>query len=170
MPLAFSASQELQLSVAEQADRLPAYLNNEERVVKALLDARQLEPLGPGRWRYSVTHLQLFQLQIHPIVELSCQLEPGSIQLQALDCQLEGLGIVDDFQLSLCSKLAASAAGLQGDATLAVQVSQPPLLKLVPARVLEATGRSLLAGILLSIRSRVGSQLLDDFQRWCHES
>jgi hypothetical protein len=169
MPLAFSASQELQLSVAEQAERLPGYLNNEERVVKALLDAKQLEPLGPGRWRYSVTHLQLFQLQIHPIVELSCQLEPGSIQLQALDCQLEGLGIVDDFQLSLCSKLCAGPTGLQGDANLGVQVSQPPLLKLVPARVLEATGRSLLAGILLTIRSRVGSQLLEDFHRWCQE-
>jgi hypothetical protein len=48
-------------------------------------------------------------------------------------------------------------------------VSQPPLLKLVPARVLEATGRSLLAGILLTIRSRVGSQLLEDFHRWCRE-
>jgi branched-subunit amino acid transport protein len=41
--------------------------------------------------------------------------------------------------------------GLEGEATLAVEVSQPPLLKLIPARVLEATGRSLLAGILLGI-------------------
>jgi hypothetical protein len=46
-------------------------------------------------------------------------------------------------------------------------VSQPPLLRLIPPRVLEATGRSLLSGILLGIRRRVGQQLAGDFQAWC---
>jgi hypothetical protein len=63
----------------------------------------------------------------------------------------------------------ATGDGLSGEATLAVRVSQPPLLKLIPARVLEATGQSLLAGILLGIKSRVGQQLLADFERWCQE-
>ena len=54
-----------------------------------------------------------------------------------------------------------------GEASLAVSVSQPSLLKLIPAKVLEATGRSLLAGILLGIKTRVGQQLISDFQRWC---
>ena len=49
-------------------------------------------------------------------------------------------------------------------------VSQPPLLKLVPAKVLEATGHSLLAGILLGIKTRVGQQLLGDFKQWCLEA
>ena len=169
MPLAFSASQELLLAVAHQADRLPAYLADEERVVKALLDASQLERLAPGRWRYSVTKLQVFQLQIQPVVDLRCRMEPGAITLEASDCELEGLGLVDDFQLTLSSRLSAGDRGLEGDATLGVQVSQPPLLKLIPTKVLEATGRSLLAGILLGIKTRVGHQLVDDFRDWCRE-
>jgi len=48
-----------------------------------------------------------------------------------------------------------------------VSVSQPPLLKLVPPRVLEATGRSVLRGILLGMRNRVRQQLLLDFHQWC---
>jgi hypothetical protein len=84
-----------------------------------------------------------------------------------VDCQLEGLGLVDDFQLGLNSWLQPSDEGLQGEATLAVTVSQPPLLKLVPPRVLEATGRSILSGILLGMRNRVRLQLLKDFQQWC---
>ena len=64
MPLAFSASQQLSLQVIEPADRLPAYLNDEARVVRALLDDRQLVELAPGRYRYTVTRVKVFQLQI----------------------------------------------------------------------------------------------------------
>jgi hypothetical protein len=169
MPLAFSACQELQLKVPEQPELLPAYLADEERVVKALLDPSQLVHLGPGSWRYTVTRLQVFQLQIQPVVELRCLMEPRVITLEASDCQLEGLGIVDDFQLTLHSRLCAGHQGLEGDASLEVRVSQPPLLKLIPQKILEATGRSLLAGILLGIRTRVSHQLVDDFRDWCHQ-
>jgi hypothetical protein len=42
-------------------------------------------------------------------------------------------------------------------------------LKLIPKKSLEATGRSLLAGILLGIRTRVSQQLVDDFRDWCRQ-
>ncbi|MCP9789334.1 DUF1997 domain-containing protein [Cyanobium sp. Maggiore-St4-Cus] len=169
MPLAFSASQQLQLDVSHQPERLAAYLSDQDRVVKALLDPDQLEPLGPGRYRYAVTHLQVFQLQIQPVVDLRIHLAQDRLVLEATECELEGLGLVDDFQLTLGSWLAAGANGLEGEASLAVTVSQPSLLKLIPAKVLEATGRSLLAGILLGIKGRVGQQLLSDYRLWCQE-
>jgi hypothetical protein len=169
MPLAFSASQQLQLDVSHQPERLAAYLSDQDRVVKALLDPNQLEPLGPGRYRYAVTHLQVFQLQIQPVVDLRIHLAQERLVLEATECELEGLGLVDDFQLTLGSWLAAGANGLEGEASLAVTVSQPSLLKLIPAKVLEATGRSLLAGILLGIKGRVGQQLLSDYRLWCQE-
>ena len=169
MPLAFCASQQLQLDVSHQPERLAAYLSDQDRGVKALLDPNQLEPLGPGRYRYAVTHLQVFQLQIQPVVDLRIRLAQERLVLEATECELEGLGLVDDFQLTLGSWLAAGANGLEGEASLAVTVSQPSLLKLIPAKVLEATGRSLLAGILLGIKGRVGQQLLSDYRLWCQE-
>ncbi|MEN9860250.1 MAG: hypothetical protein RLZZ515_732 [Cyanobacteriota bacterium] len=167
MPLAFSASQALQLAVPNQAHLLPNYLNDEERVIGALLDPEQLQSLGNGRYRYTVTRLQVFQLQIQPVVELVARRSDNRIELEAIDCQLEGLGIVDDFQLTLESWLDASDQGLHGEACLAVSVSQPSLLRLIPVKVLEATGRSLLAGILLGMKTRVQQQLLQDFEAWC---
>lgn len=49
---------------------------------------------------------------------------------------------------------------------MAVSVSRPPMLRLIAPGVLEATGRSLLGGVLLGIRSRVSQQLLKDFSHW----
>ena len=166
MPLAFSASQALHLPVQRDGERLAAYLDDEERVIGALLDPQQLSGLGGGRYRYTVTRLQVFQLQIQPVVDLVARRSANRIELEAVDCALEGLGLVDDFQLTLHSWLEADQAGLHGEATLAVSVSQPSLLKLIPVGVLEATGRSLLAGILLGIKTRVGQQLLEDFELW----
>ena len=168
MPLAFSAGQQLSLPTIEPAHLLPDYLDDEARVVAALLDARQLVPLGPGHYRYTVTRVQVFQLQVQPIVELQARHQRGRLELEAVDCQLEGLGLVDDFQLRLHSWLQATGSGLEGEARLVVQVSQPALLRLIPPRILEATGRSVLSGFLLGLRRRVSQQLAGDFQAWCH--
>ena len=76
---------------------------------------------------------------------------------------------MDDFQLSLEALLEATPRGLQGKAMLSVEVSQPPLLRLIPKRVLESTGESILNGILLTIKGRVGRQLVADFQSWAKD-
>ena len=169
MPLAFRASQQLQLGVRQEQQRLAGYLADEDRVVKALLDPSQLERLGPGHYRYAVSRLEVFQLKVQPVVDLRTQLQPGRLELVASDCQLEGLGLVEDFQLRLGSWLEAGDEGLEGEANLAVSVGQPQLLRLIPHKVLEATGRSILASILLGIKARVGQQLVADFESWCLE-
>ena len=166
MPLAFSASQRLDLPVDRNRRHLAAYLQQEERVIGALLDERQLSKLSPGTYRYTVTTLQVFQLQVKPVVSLQVQTDQGSIHMRALDCELEGLGIVQDFSLTLDATLICDEHGLSGDARLDVSVSQPPLLKLIPRQALEKTGASLLSGILLGIKTRVGQQVLADFHSW----
>ena len=166
MPLAFSAGQRLDLPVDHNQQHLAAYLQQEERVVAALLDARQLTKLGPGTYRYTVTSLQVFQLQVKPVVSLQVHSDKGSLHMRALDCELEGLGVVQDFSLTLDATLVCDAHGLSGDALLDVQVSQPPLLKLIPRKALEKTGESILGGILLGIKTRVGQQLMTDFRAW----
>lgn len=166
MTLAFSASQQLSLAIDEPAEDLVSYLDDEERVIQALLDPSQLTRLGPGHYRYDVTRLQVFQLQIKPVVQLRARRRPGRLELEAVECHLEGLGLVDDFQLNLTSWLEVADQGLEGAARMAVSVSRPPMLRLIAPRVLEATGRSLLGGVLLGIRTRVSQQLLKDFSRW----
>lgn len=169
MPLAFEASQKLDLPVKAEAMRLPDYLQEEERVLGALLDSRQLTKVSPGHYSYLVTSLQVFQLQVKPVVALQIESENGTLRMRALDCVLEGLGLVDDFNLTLEAKLTCTPSGLSGNAHLSVNVSQPPLLRLVPRRVLESTGESILSGILIGIKARVGQQLMADFRHWCQD-
>ena len=87
--------------------------------------------------------------------------------MSALDSKLDGLGIVDDFKLTLKANLSATSIGLEGEAILGVTVSQPPLLRLIPKKILESTGHSVLNGILLGIKARVQQQLIKDFTEWC---
>ena len=167
MVLAFSAAQSLNLPVSNGAEQLPGYLQQEARVVGALLSPEQLTALEHGHYRYSVRPLQLFQLRIHPTVELAVESTPGRMELNSVNCDLEGVpGLDEDFRLTLRSWLQASGSGLVGEAQLGVEVTRPAVLKLIPTRMLEATGESVLNGILLTIKGRVGQQLVEDFHRW----
>ena len=145
MVLAFRAVQSLDLPVTQAPERLQSYLENEGRVVGALLSHEQLTALGPGLYRYSVRRLHLFQMPLWPVVELQAEQKPGRLELNSISCSLEGVpGLSEDFQLSLGSWLEATPQGLKGEAELRVEVSQPPVLRLFLKRVLDATGEPLL--------------------------
>ena len=132
-----------------------------------MLDSRKLVAEGKGKYKYTVTSFKVFQLDINPVVLIAVENEDGILRMSALDSTLDGLGIVDDFNLILKANLEATNMGLEGEALLGVSVSQPPLLKLVPKKILESTGHSVLNGILLGIKSRVQKQLVSDFSEWC---
>ena len=170
MSLAFKARQKIDLVVQDDAEQLHDYLLQQERVVGAMLDSKKLTPLGPGRFKYEVTSFQVFQLQINPVVSIGVENTEGKIRMFVTESHLDGLGFVDDFDLTLDAVLEAKSAGLEGEALLGVTVSQPPLLKLIPKKVLESTGQSILNGILLGIKARVGKQLIVDFNDWCKEN
>ena len=139
----------------------------EERVVGAMLDSKKLVPEGEGRYKYTVTSFKVFQLDINPVVSIGVENKDGVLTMSALDSKLDGLGMIDDFKLILKANLQATDIGLEGEALLGVSVSQPPLLKLVPKKILESTGQSVLNGILLGIKARVQQQLVKDFLDWC---
>ena len=142
----------------------------QERVVGAMLDPKKLKTLGPGSFRYEVTSFKVFQLEVNPVVSIAVVNSEGNkLQMHATDSELDGLGLVDEFELMLDATLIATENGLLGEAFLAVTVSQPPLLKLIPPKLLESTGHSILNGILLGIKARVGHQLIKDFSNWCRE-
>ncbi len=169
MTLAFAARQKLDLPVTSKAELLPEYLLQQERVVGAMLDAEKLTLLAPGSFRYNVTSFKVFQLEVNPVVSIGVVNSDRKIRMHATDSELDGLGLVDDFELTLDATLEATSTGLEGEALLGVTVSQPPLLKLIPQKVLESTGQSILSGILLGIKTRVSKQLIADFTKWCDE-
>ena len=167
MLLAFDAKQKLKLSVARNKEYLSRYLLEEERVVGAMLDPNKLEPEGNGKYKYTVTSFRVFQLDVNPVVSIAVENKDGVLKMSALDSKLDGLGIIEDFNLILKANLEVTDNGLEGEALLGVSVSQPSLLKLVPKKILESTGHSVLNGILLGIKSRVQQQLIKDFANWC---
>ena len=167
MLLSFDAKQKLKLSVTTNKERLSTYLLQEERVVGAMLDSNKLIPEGQGKYKYNVTSFRVFQLDVNPVVSIAVENKNGVLVMSALDSKLDGLGIVDDFNLLLKANLQATDTGLEGEALLGVTVSQPPLLKLIPKKILESTGHSVLNGILLGIKTRVQQQLINDFTNWC---
>ena len=167
MLLSFDAKQKLKLSVTTNKERLSKYLLQEERVVGAMLDSNKLIPEGQGKYKYNVTSFRVFQLDVNPVVSIAVENKNGVLVMSALDSKLDGLGIVDDFNLLLKANLQATDIGLEGEALLGVTVSQPPLLRLIPKKILESTGHSVLNGILLGIKTRVQQQLIKDFKNWC---
>ena len=167
MLLSFDAKQKLKLSVTRNKEYLSKYLLEEERVVGAMLDSEKLVPEGEGKYKYTVTSFKVFQLDINPVVSIAVENKDGILRMSALDSKLDGLGMIDDFNLILKANLEATSLGLEGEALLGVSVSQPPLLKLVPKKILESTGHSVLNGILLGIKARVQQQLVNDFLDWC---
>ena len=170
MLLAFDAKQKLKLSVQNNKEYLSNYLLEEERVVGAMLDSRKLVPEGEGKYKYTVTSFKVFQLDINPVVSIGVENKDGVLTMRALESTLDGLGMIDDFNLILKANLQATDVGLEGEALLGVSVSQPPLLKLVPKKILESTGHSVLNGILLGIKARVQQQLVKDFLDWCESN
>jgi len=167
MLLAFDARQKLKLSVTRNKEYLSKYLLEEERVVGAMLDPNKLEPEGAGKYKYTVTSFRVFQLDVNPVVSIAVEHNEGVLKMSAIDSKLDGLGMIEDFNLILKANLEATDFGLEGEALLGVSVSQPPLLKLLPKKILESTGHSVLNGILLGIKSRVQKQLIKDFVNWC---
>ncbi len=170
MSLAFDARQKIDLPVKSNVERLPDYLLQQERVVGAMLDSNKLTPLGKGNYSYKVTSFNVFQLQVNPVVSIAVINSENLLNMRATDSTLDGLGLVEDFELTLDATLRATDKGLEGEALLGVMVSQPPLLRLIPPRILESTGQSILNGILLGIKARVTHQLIQDFAKWCETS
>ena len=151
MLLSFDAKQKLKLSVTRNKEYLSKYLLEEERVVGAMLDPKKLLPEGEGRYKYTVTSFKVFQLDINPVVSIAVENTNGILKMSALESKLDGLGMIDDFDLILKANLEATNIGLEGEALLGVSVSQPPLLRLIPKKILESTGHSVLNLSLIHI-------------------
>ncbi len=172
MNVCFSAIQSVEILVPDQPIPIQHYLRQPQRLIRALIDPSQVEPLGQDRFRFKMRPLQFLALSLQPTVDLHIWAEPnGTIRLQSIGCDIRGIEYINQrFSLALVGQLAPmqvqSKTYLKGMADLKVQVELPPPLSFTPRLLIETTGNGLLRSVLLTIKQRLVHQLLSDYCNW----
>jgi hypothetical protein len=172
MNVCFSAVQLVEMPVLEQPIPIQHYLRQPQRLIQALIDPGQVEPLGEHCFRFKMRPLSFMALTLQPTVDLRIWAESdGTIYLQSIGCEIRGIEYINQrFNLDLVGQLAPIQANgttyLKGRADLQVQVELPPPLSFTPRSILETTGNGLLRSVLLTIKQRLTHQLLSDYYGW----
>ncbi|MDV3352045.1 DUF1997 domain-containing protein [Leptothoe sp. ISB3NOV94-8A] len=168
----FHVTQTLRMNVPNEATSIEHYLCQPQRLVQAITDSSRIQQLAPSHFRLRLRPLQFMMLRFEPIADLQVWTNPdGTLQLRSLNCEIRGAERLNQsFHLELSGKLQPqrqkTITELIGKADLMVQVEIPPTLKLFPEQVLQTTGKAFLNGILLTIKSRLERQLVQDYRRW----
>lgn len=176
MEVTFTASESLEIIVAEQTIPIQHYLRQPQRLVRAIVETSLTENLSENRFRLKMRSLNFLDMYyFQPTVVLNVwATSGGTVFLQSEDCQIKGIDYINDrFTLDVKGKLAPvqknNQTYLAGKANLEVKVALPPPLWLTPRPLLEITGNGLLKGVLLRIKQRLMSQLLQDYQQWAKQ-
>ncbi|MGB3136232.1 MAG: DUF1997 domain-containing protein [Nodosilinea sp.] len=172
---AFQASQNLRLRVPNEALPIEHYLRQPQRLVQAITDPRRIEVIGDGLYRLSLRPLQFFGISIVPTADLQVRSQAdGTLYLESTGCQVKGpdyLSFVNDsfgmaLQGTLVPRRNEHYTELQGRADLQIHLELPPPIRFMPAPVLDRAGKTLLSGILGTIKHRIERQLVEDYRAW----
>ncbi len=172
MQTQFKAKQAVDITVHEQPVPIQHYLRQPHRVIKALVDTKRTEQVEKNVFRLKMRPLKFMVLSVQPTVDMKIGAQSdGEIHLESVGCKIEGIDFIDRrFNLRLKGILSPKAVGNQthlvGQADLWVGVDVPPPLAFTPRSILEATGNSLLASVLATIKQRLMNQLLADYRTW----
>ncbi|MFQ4145477.1 DUF1997 domain-containing protein [Chlorogloeopsis sp. ULAP02] len=170
--LKLHASQDLTMNVPNQAVPIEHYLRQPQRLVEAVTDRTQVEPLSKSDFRLKLRPLNFMMFSFKPIVDLQVLAQAdGTIHLRSLACEIHGVEYLQkSFKFNLTGNLSPESRGsatlLKGRADLIVQVELPPALLLTPKSILETAGNTFLNGILLTMKHRLERQLVRDYQAW----
>ncbi|MEO0537809.1 MAG: DUF1997 domain-containing protein [Cyanobacteria bacterium P01_A01_bin.123] len=170
--ISFAATQSIHLLVPSQPVPIQHYLRQPQRLVYALVDQKQVEPLSQEVFRLQMRPLKFMMIHVQPAVDMEIKVDStGRVKLRAINCEIRGNGYINQrFSLSLQGELSphmvAQKTYLKGRADLTVAVELPPIFRLTPKPLLEATGNGLLHSVLLTIKQRLVRQLLADYEAW----
>ncbi|MEO0407293.1 MAG: DUF1997 domain-containing protein [Cyanobacteria bacterium P01_A01_bin.135] len=174
----FTASQSVNLDVPGPLESLQAYLDQPERIVRALFDADRIQSLDGRTFRLQMQTLRFFMLQITPTVDLQVWTDSDHVlHINAVDCQLAGTDVfAHRFHLSFTGLLRPVQSAARradcgtscatGHADLAVEVMLPTPFAALSNSVLQIAGNKLLNGVLVTVKRRLTSQLSADYQNW----
>ena len=170
MDICFKASESVTLLVKEETIPIQHYLRQPQRLVKAIADPKLMEQLSLERYQLKMRSLNFMDIyHFQPTVTLKVWSgASGTVYLNSEDCEIKGIEYINQrFSLNLKGRLAPQEIEgqiyLKGKADLQIIVDLPPPLWLTPNPLLEVTGNSLLKSVLLRIKQKLMSQLLQDY-------
>ena len=172
----FTASQSVEIAVAEQPIPIQHYLRQPQRLVKALVDSSRIEQLDEEVFRLKIRPLSFMTLSIQPTADLKVWAEPnGTVHLRSVACEILGFEYINQrFALNLQGHLSPCEINgttvLKGKADLEVRVELPLPFSLTPQPIVEAAGNGLLKSVLLTIKQRLLHQLLSDYSNWVSDN
>ncbi len=175
MLIHFAASQTVLIPVAPESVPIQHYLRQPQRLISALVDPSRTEVIGSECFRLKMRPVTLIALTVQPTVDMQVwATSEGTVYLKSVGCEIRGVEYINQrFNLTLAGVLKPRQINeqiyLDGRADLDVQVELPPPLWLTPTPLLETAGNGLLKSVLLTIKQRLMSQLLTDYQHWARE-
>ena len=172
MQLDFATSQSVSISVPNSSVPIQHYLRQPQRLVYALTDRSRVEHLSNECFRLTMRPREFLALSFQPVVDLKVWAEPdGTVHLRSVGCEIRGVEYINNrFDLTLNGKLypiySDGPTQLIGQGDVNVNVELPPLFWMTPRPILETAGQSILQGIFLTFKQRLGHQLINDYLQW----
>lgn len=172
----FSASESVQISIANQETPIKHYLRQPQRLVKAIADPRLIRQISDDLYELKMRPINFMEIyHFQPVVVLKVWSgSNGSVYLKSEDCQIKGIDYINRrFSLKLKGVLypheSEGQTTLEGQADLEVGVELPTALMFTPKAFLERAGNKLLKSVLSRIKNKLTTQLIQDYRTWASQ-
>lgn len=173
MSTKFQATESVQIPVEEAEIPIQHYLRQPQRLVRAIANPQLMKRLSDNLYELKMRPINFMGIyRFQPIVVLKVWAgKNGTVYLKSEDCQIQGIEYINrrfklDLKGFLTSQQNESKTILEGQADLKVKVDIPPALMFTPKSFLEKTGNGLLKSVLVRIKQRLVTQLLQDYSQW----
>ncbi|BAZ46663.1 hypothetical protein NIES4102_37000 [Chondrocystis sp. NIES-4102] len=177
MYVSFKASESVEISIANLETPIQHYLRQPQRLVKAIADPRLIKHLDNDLYELKMRPINFMEMyHFQPIVLLKVWSgSKSSVYLQSEGCQIEGIDYINRrFSLKLKGVLypqeSSGQTTLQGQADLEVGVELPTALMFTPKPLLEIAGNKLLKSVLMRIKQKLVTQLIQDYLIWASQA
>ena len=173
MSTKFQATESVRIPVEEAEIPIQHYLRQPQRLVRAIANPQLMNQLSDNLYELKMRPINFMGIyRFQPIATLKVWAgKNGTVYLKSEDCQIQGIEYINRrFTLNLKGYLTPqqneAKTTLEGQADLEVNVDIPPALKFTPQSFIERTGNGLLKNVLVRIKQRLMTQLLQDYTQW----
>ena len=176
MYVSFKTSESVQISLKDEETPIHHYLRQPKRLVNAIADPQLMKQLSDDLYELKMRPINFMEMyHFQPIVSLKVWSgSNGSVYLKSEGCQIKGIDYINRrFSLNLKGILDAQEVEgettLSGQADLEVGVELPAALMLTPKPFLEVAGNQLLKSVLVRIKQKLVTQLIQDYRTWASQ-